>query len=142
MIISLDRLKNDNKELYDNLINCNYRIYKSKKYISEGCFNGSLDISKNNEQKSIIEFQLGNKTLLLTISENQYINQILEKFKDREFNVIREDSKLYNHLMNLANHVPEFPIDESVYDQQIKKDFKKYGLNFKKIYDIYILDKS
>lgn len=142
MIISLDSLKNNNEDLYESLINHDYRIYKSGSYISEGKFNGMIDLSKKDESKSIVEFKLGNKNLMLTVAENQYIDKICDSFNDKEFNIIYEDSKLFNHLMNLANHVPEFPIDESIYDASIKRDFRKYGINFKKIYDIYMLSRS
>ena len=37
--------------------------------------------------------------------------------------------------MNLANKLPLYCFDESLYDEDIKKKIKKYGVNFKKIYE-------
>ena len=76
----------------------------------------------------------------MTYKKNNNIDKFKKLFENKDFNNIYDDAKLFNKAMNLANKLPLYNIDNSLYEDNINKSIKKYGLNFQKIYENYIIN--
>lgn len=132
---SLVSIKENNKELYEKLFNYDCKVTYNDKVLYEGKFNEDIDLGKYNKSQIIYNFNIKDKNILILCDYNNSIDKLKKLFENQEFESIYSDAKLFNKTMNLANNLPLLNIDESLYDTDIKKNIRKYGMNFKKIYE-------
>ena len=132
---SLISIKENNKELYEKLFNYDCKVTYNDKILYEGKFNEDIDLGKYNKSQIIYNFNIKDKNILILCDYNNSIDKLKKLFENQEFESIYSDAKLFNKTMNLANNLPLLNIDESLYDTDIKKNIRKYGMNFKKIYE-------
>ena len=132
-------IKENNKELYNSLFNYDCKVTYNDKLLYEGKFNEDIDLGKHNKSQIIYQFNINNKNILLLAESNENIDKLHKLFENIEFESIYEDAKLFNKSMNLANKLPLYNIDESLYEKDIKNNIKKYGINFKKIYENLVI---
>ena len=132
---SLVSIKENNKELYEKLFNYDCKVTYNDKLLYEGKFNEDIDLGKYNKSQIIYNFNIKDKNILILCDYNNSIDKLKKLFENQEFESIYSDAKLFNKTMNLANNLPLLNIDESLYDTDIKKNIRKYGMNFKKIYE-------
>lgn len=132
---SLVSIKENNKELYEKLFNYDCKVTYNDKVLYEGKFNEDIDLGKYNKSQIIYNFNIKDKNILILCDYNNNIDKLKKLFENQEFESIYSDAKLFNKTMNLANNLPLLNIDESLYDTDIKKNIRKYGMNFKKIYE-------
>lgn len=132
-------IKENNKELYDKLFEYNCKITYNNKIIYEGLFKEDIDFGKYSPSQIVYEFSINSKHILMLHENNDNIDKLQKMFEDKEFDVIYEDFKLFNKCMNLANKLPLYNLDESLYTKDIKMKFRKYGTNFQKIYENLII---
>jgi len=136
---NIDNIKNSNQELYEQLKQYNCKVKYNDIVLYEGIFNNNIDYKKYNPENVVYEFNINNKQILMTAINNDNINKLKQLFENRKFDNIYEDAKLFNKAMNLANKLPLYNFDNSLFEENIQKNIKKYGINFKKIYENYIL---
>ena len=132
---NLSYIKENNKELYDKLFEYDCKVTYNDKVLYEGKFNEDIDLGKHNKAQVLYQFNINNKNILMLAEANENIDKLHKLFENVEFDSIYDDAKLFNKSMNLANKLPLYNIDESLYDINIKKNIKRYGINFKKIYE-------
>ena len=132
---SLVSIKENNKELYEKLFNYDCKVTYNDKLLYEGKFNEDIDLGKYNKSQIIYNFNIKDKNILILCDYNNSIDKLKKLFENQEFESIYSDAKLFNKTMNLANNLPLLNIDERLYDTDIKKNIRKYGMNFKKIYE-------
>jgi len=128
-------IKENNKELYNSLFNYDCKVTYNDKLLYEGKFNEDINLGKYNKSQIIYQFNINNKNVLILAENNDNIDKLKKLFENVEFDSIYENAQLFNKTMNLANKLPLLNIDESIYDNEIKKKIRRYGINFKKIYE-------
>lgn len=132
---NLSYIKENNKELYDKLFEFDCKVTYNQKILYEGKFKEDIDFGKLNKSQIVYEFNINDNHILFLYENNENIDKLKKLFENKNFDDIYIDAKLYNKSMNLANKLPLYCFDESLYDEDIKKKIKKYGVNFKKIYE-------
>ena len=78
---------------------------------------------------------LNNHNILMLAEANDNIDKLKKLFEGKEFEVIYEDAKLFNKSMNLANKLPLYNFDKGLFESNIQKSIRRYGVNFQKIYE-------
>lgn len=132
---NLDNIKNNNQELYEKLQKYNCKMTYNNKVIYEGIYKEDIDYGKYNQSNIVCEFNINDNKILLLLKNNENINKLNKLFENKQFNDIYNDAKLFNKAMNLANNLPLYNFDKTLFEDNINKDIKKYGLNFQKIYE-------
>ena len=107
----------------------------NNKIIYEGIYKEDIDYGKYNRSNIVCEFNINNNKILLLLKNNENIDKLNKLFENKQFNDIYNDAKLFNKAMNLANNLPLYNFDKTLFEDNINKDIKKYGLNFQKIYE-------
>lgn len=131
---SINNIKN-NQELYDKLSKYNCKVTYNNKVLYEGLYNEDIDYGKYNKQQIVYEFSIDNKKVLMLAEENKNIDTLRKLFENKDFSEIYNDAKLFNKAMNLANKLPLYNFDKELYENNIQKDIRKFGMNFQKIYE-------
>ena len=132
---NLENIKKNNQELYEKLQNYNCKMTYNNKIVYEGLFKEDIDFGKYNQSNIVCEFNINNNNILLLLKENENIDKLNKLFENKQFNDIYNDAKLFNKAMNLANNLPLYNFNKTLFEDNINKDIKKYGLNFQKIYE-------
>ena len=132
---NLDNIKNNNQELYEKLQKYNCKMTYNNKIVYEGIYKEDIDYGKYNQSNIVCEFNINDNKILLLLKNNENINKLNKLFENKQFNDIYNDAKLFNKAMNLANNLPLYNFDKTLFEDNINKDIKKYGLNFQKIYE-------
>lgn len=132
---SIENIKNNNKELYEKLQKYNCKMTYNNKVIYEGIFKEDIDYRKYNQSNIVCEFNINDNKVLLLLKDNENINKLNKLFENKQFDNIYNDAKLFNKAMNLANNLPLYNLDKELFENNIIKDIKKYGINFQKIYE-------
>ena len=138
---NINTLKN-NKELFEKFSNMNCKVTYNNKLLYEGIFNeNNIDLSKYNNSQIVYDFLFENdKHALFLGEENESIKKLNELFENREFDDIYNDAKLFNKAMNLANKLPLYNFDKELFENNLNKSIKKYGMNFQKIYENLLVE--
>lgn len=137
---TLTELKEQWPNLYNRLIECDFRALYNDNVIWDAPFSETMEFPENiDKSKVVYEFKLNNKVVFFLAEENKDIDKIPNLFKNG-FDNIYKNFKLFNQAMNIANSLPSFQLDESLFDDNIKKSIRKYGMNFKKLYEAYLLE--
>ena len=132
---NLDNIKKNNQDLYENLQKYNCKMTYNNKIVYEGIYKEDIDYGKYNQSNIVCEFNINDNKILLLLKNNENINKLNKLFENKQFNDIYNDAKLFNKAMNLANNLPLYNFDKTLFEDNINKDIKKYGLNFQKIYE-------
>ena len=132
---SIENIKNNNQELYKKLQKYNCKITYNNKIVYEGIYKEDIDYGKYNQSNIVCEFNINNNKILLLLKNNENIDKLNKLFENKQFDDIYNDAKLFNKAMNLANSLPLYNLDKELFENNINKDIKKYGMNFQKIYE-------
>lgn len=132
---SLENIKINNQELYEKLQKYNCKMTYNNKVIYEGIYKEDIDYKKYNQSNIVCEFNINDNKVLLLLKNNENIDKLNKLFENKQFNDIYNDAKLFNRAMNLANNLPLYNLDKELFENNINKDIKKYGMNFQKIYE-------
>ena len=132
---SLENIKINNYDLYEKLQKYNCKMTYNNKIIYEGIYKEDIDFGKYNQSNIVCEFNINNNKILLLLKDNENIDKLNKLFENKQFNDIYNDAKLFNKAMNLANNLPLYNFDKELFESNINKDIKKYGINFQKIYE-------
>ena len=132
---NLENIKNNDKELYEKLQKYNCKMTYNNKVIYEGIYKEDIDYGKYNQSNIICEFNINNNNVLMLLKNNENIAKLNKLFENKQFTDIYNDAKLFNKAMNLANNLPLYNFDKSLFENNICKDIRKYGMNFQKIYE-------
>lgn len=132
---NLENIKKNNQDLYENLQKYNCKMTYNNKIVYEGIYKEDIDYGKYNQSNIVCEFNINDNKILLLLKNNENINKLNKLFENKQFNDIYNDAKLFNKAMNLANNLPLYNFDKTLFEDNINKDIKKYGLNFQKIYE-------
>jgi len=132
---NLAYIKENNKELFDKLFEYDCKVTYNDKVLYEGKFNEDIDLGKHNKSQVLYQFNINNHNILMLSEANDNIDKLKKLFEGKEFEVIYEDAKLFNKSMNLANKLPLYNFDKGLFESNIQKSIKRYGINFQKIYE-------
>jgi len=132
---SLENIKINNQELYEKLQKYNCKMTYNNKVIYEGIYKEDIDYKKYNQSNIVCEFNINDNKILLLLKNNENIDKLNKLFENKQFDDIYNDAKLFNRAMNLANNLPLYNLDKELFENDINKDIKKYGMNFQKIYE-------
>ena len=132
---NLENIKKNNQDLYEKLQKYNCKMTYNNKIIYEGIYKEDIDFGKYNQSNIVCEFNINDNKILLLLKDNENINKLNKLFENKQFNDIYNDAKLFNKAMNLANNLPLYNFDKTLFEDNINKDIKKYGINFQKIYE-------
>ena len=132
---NLENIKNNNQNLYEKLQNYNCKMTYNNKIIYEGIYKEDIDFGKYNQSNIVCEFNINNNNIILLLKNNENIDKLNKLFENKQFNDIYNDAKLFNKAMNLANNLPLYNFDKELFESNINKDIKKYGINFQKVYE-------
>ena len=138
---NINILKN-NKELFEKFSKLNCRVTYNNKLIYEGIYNeNNIDLSKYNNSQVVYDFPFENDQHILFLGEdNENIDKLTKLFENREFEDIYNDAKLFNKAMNLANKLPLYNFDKELFEDNINKSIKRYGMNFQKIFENLLVE--
>lgn len=138
---NINTLKN-NPELFEKFSNINCKVTYNNKLLYEGIFKeNNIDLSKYNNSLIVYDFLFENdKHALFLGEENNNIQKLNELFENKEFDDIYNDAKLFNKAMNLANKLPLYNFDKELFENNLNKSIKKYGINFQKIYENLLVE--
>lgn len=132
---SLENIKINNQELYEKLQKYNCKMTYNNKVIYKGIYKEDIDYKRYNQSNIVCEFNINDNKILLLLKNNENIDKLNKLFENKQFNDIYNDAKLFNRAMNLANSLPLYNLDKELFENNINKDIKKYGMNFQKIYE-------
>ena len=132
---NLENIKKNNQDLYEKLQKYNCKMTYNNKIVYEGIYKEDIDYKKYNQSNIVCEFNINDNKILLLLKDNENINKLNKLFENKQFNDIYNDAKLFNKAMNLANNLPLYNFNKTLFEDNINKDIKKYGLNFQKIYE-------
>ena len=132
---NLENIKKNNQDLYEKLQKYNCKMTYNNKIVYEGIYKEDIDYGKYNQSNIVCEFNINDNKILLLLKDNENINKLNKLFENKQFNDIYNDAKLFNKAMNLANNLPLYNFNKTLFEDNINKDIKKYGLNFQKIYE-------
>ena len=132
---NLENIKNNNQDLYEKLQKYNCKMTYNNKIIYEGIYKEDIDYGKYNQSNIVCEFNINDNKILLLLKDNENIDKLNKLFENKQFNDIYNDAKLFNKAMNLANNLPLYNFDKELFENNINKDIKKYGINFQKVYE-------
>lgn len=137
---TINSIKN-NQELFEKLLKYECKVSYNNKILYEGLFNENIDTKKYNKSQLIYDVNINNNHIIFLGEENKNIEILNKLFEDKEFNEILNNPKLFNKAMNLANNLPLYNFDNRLFENDIKDNIKKYGINFQKIYEnLYLED--
>jgi len=125
----------NNQDLYKKFSNLNCKVTYNNKVIYEGIFNKDIDLSKYNKSQIVYNFNVEDKHLIFLGEDNENINKLSQLFDNKEFDDIYNDAKLFNKAMNLANKLPLYNFDKELFEDNLNKNIRKFGINFQKIYE-------
>ena len=132
---NLENIKNNNQDLYEKLQKYNCKMTYNNKIVYEGIYKEDIDYGKYNQSNIVCEFNINDNKILLLLKDNENIDKLNKLFENKQFNDIYNDAKLFNKAMNLANNLPLYNFDKELFESNINKDIKKYGINFQKVYE-------
>lgn len=135
---SIQQFRTSEPSLYRFLID-NYEctVEVNGQVIHQGKYNESLETDEYSD-RMILKFD-GTPRMVMTVTENQTINEFKESFGQNPFIQSMTDAKFYNKMMNLANHLPLWNLDESLIPDIVKVKIATHGINMQKLYENYIV---
>lgn len=133
MINSLRKIKLSNNELYNKLLEKNCKVLYNGRLLFEGKLKNFDNNTKYDKSLIVYEFDINDNVLLFTEEENNYIDQL----NINDIKELNEDAKKFNKFMLLANNLPLFNLE--IIDESIKSKIRKYGTNYRKIYENILL---
>lgn len=125
----------NNQDLYKKFSNLNCKVTYNNKVIYEGIFNKDIDLSKYKKSQVVYNFNVEDKHFIFLGEDNENINKLSKLFENKEFDDIYKDAKLFNKAMNLANNLPLYNFDKELFEDNLNKNIRKFGINFQKIYE-------
>ena len=132
---TINTLKN-NQELFEKFSKLNCKVTYNNKLIYEGIYNeNNIDINKYNNSQIVYDFPINDQHILFLGENNENIDKLNKLFENREFEDIYNDAKLFNRAMNLANKLPLYNFNKELFEDNINKNIRKYGVNFQKIFE-------
>jgi fructose 1,6-bisphosphatase len=132
---TINTLKN-NQELFEKFSKLNCKVTYNNKLIYEGIYNeNNIDINKYNNSQIVYDFPINDQHILFLGENNENIDKLNKLFENREFEDIYNDAKLFNKAMNLANKLPLYNFNKELFEDNINKNIRKYGINFQKIFE-------
>lgn len=132
---TINTLKN-NQELFEKFSKLNCKVTYNNKLIYEGIYNeNNIDINKYNNSQIVYDFPINDQHILFLGENNENIDKLNKLFENREFEDIYNDAKLFNKAMNLANKLPLYNFNKELFEDNINKNIRKYGVNFQKIFE-------
>lgn len=136
---TINTLKN-NQELFEKFSKLNCKVTYNNKLIYEGIYNeNNIDINKYNNSQIVYDFPINDQHILFLGENNENIDKLNKLFENREFEDIYNDAKLFNKAMNLANKLPLYNFNKELFEDNINKNIKKYGVNFQKIFENFLI---
>lgn len=131
---TINSIKN-NTELFEKLKKYNCKVSYNNKVLYEGIFDENIDTKKYNKSQIVYDININENHIIFLGDENKDIEKLNNLFENIEFSEIFNNPKLFNKAMNLANNLPLYNFDKSIFEDNIKNNIKKYGMNFQKIYE-------
>ena len=139
---SLKNIKENNKELYNKLIQLECCVIYNGNLLYEGKlqdFNIEEINEKYDRSQIVYRITLNDNNIVLLENDNPNISKVNSLFENNKFDDIFTDSKLFNEAMVLANYLPYYGIEFE--DENIKNKIQKYGMNMHKLYEnFYFVD--
>lgn len=133
MLNSLRYLEKNNKPVYDILNENECTVMYNGITLFEGKLKDFVNDTKYDKSLIVYRFNINDNVLFLTEGYNEYVKQLDINNIDEMLN----DPKKFNQMMLLANNLPLFNLD--ITDESIKENIRKYGTNYRKIYENLLL---
>lgn len=115
---NLKTIKENSKDLYDNLITFDCKVSYNGKTLYEGKYDENYKYGTNIDKSCVVlEFSIGDKKYICLEEANENINTLKECIT--VFDDIFTNPKLYNKAINLSYKLPMFCICED--NEIIKK---------------------
>lgn len=125
---NLKDIKNDSINFYNKLIECQCKVTYNGKTLYEGYYDVNYDYKNKDLSKVVIDFEFDNNHFIVTETHNYASDKLYQLMENKEFNDIRNDYKLYNKVMNLANDLPYYGICE-------EREITSKGVNYTKLFE-------
>lgn len=136
----MNNIKDINQSLVEEFEKLDCKVSINGKLLYEGKFKNDLEFPKKNKSQIVYEFNINNDNVYMLADENNNIVELKKLFEGKKFEDMKTNPLLYNKAMELANKLPLYNLE--IVDESLKKDIKKHGLNYRKVYENLIIDYS
>lgn len=146
---SLLQLRKDLPDLWDDLLQYECEMSSNGVVLYKGKLTEEqIDSYKDTKKDIYVRFNIDkDRHVMLSLNEDNATNKFESYIKsDQTFEELMNDPKTFNSLMNLANSLPDVQINSEILKEYItptiKKSITKYGNNYRKLFEHFILIKE